>query len=45
MIPTTSVWYGMTYKEDLEGDKKSIQKMIDDGVYSSNLWELNNSEK
>ena len=45
MIPTTSVWYGMTYKEDLEGVKKSIQKMIDDGVYSSNLWELNNSEK
>ena len=38
MISTTSKWYGMTYKEDLEGLKENIQKMIDDGIYPSNLW-------
>lgn len=38
MIPTTSKWYGMTYKEDLEGLKENIQKMIDEGIYPSKLW-------
>lgn len=38
MLSTTSKWYGMTYKEDLDSVKKSIQKMVDDGIYPACLW-------
>ena len=33
-----SNWIGMTYKEDLEVVKKSINELISMGAYPSNLW-------
>lgn len=38
VIPTSAVWYGMTYKEDLDYVKTSIKKLIDSGEYKNNLW-------
>lgn len=39
VIPTTSTWMGMTYKEDLEKLKEFILKEIEKEVYPSKLWE------
>lgn len=39
VIKTGSKWYGMTYKEDLEGLKKGILEEIEKGNYNSKLWE------
>ena len=40
IIPTTAVWHGVTYKEDLEGVKKSIQDLVgEDKEYPFDLWE------
>lgn len=38
ILHTTSKFNGMTYREDLEQLKESIQKLIDEGVYPENLW-------
>ena len=38
VLSTTSKFNGMTYKEDLEGLKQNILKLIDEGVYPYNLW-------
>ena len=38
-VPTTSSWFGVTYKEDLEGLKKSIEELIKKGEYPNKLWE------
>ena len=38
VINTNAVWYGMTYKEDKEVVKESIQKEIDAGIYPTSLW-------
>ena len=38
VLKTTSTFNGMTYKEDLQGLKQSIEKLIIDGVYPENLW-------
>lgn len=38
VIPTTAIWEGMTYKEDLEKVKKNIKLRIDKGEYPNNLW-------
>ncbi len=38
MIPTTSKWFGVTYKEDAPIVKANIDKLIADGVYPDNLW-------
>ena len=38
VLETTSKFDGMTYKEDLEGVKENILKLVSDGVYPSNLW-------
>ncbi|WP_447642168.1 MULTISPECIES: nucleotidyltransferase family protein [Chitinophagaceae] len=38
MIPTTSKWFGVTYKEDAPVVKANIDKLIADGVYPDNLW-------
>ncbi len=39
VIPTTSLWFGVTYKEDAPFVKQSLDKLISDGDYPSNLWE------
>ena len=38
-VPTNSSWYGVTYKEDLEGFKEAVQKLIKKGDYPNKLWE------
>ena len=38
VLTTTSRWYGMTYREDLEELKKSIYGLVEDGEYPSDLW-------
>ncbi len=39
VIPTTSTWMGMTYKEECEKLKEFILKEIEKEVYPSKLWE------
>ncbi len=38
VIPTSSQWFGVTYKEDAMGVKESIHKLIDAGEYPASLW-------
>lgn len=38
VIPTTSKWMGVTYKEDTPKVKESLQKLIDKGEYPLHLW-------
>lgn len=38
VINTTSIWYGITYKDDLNLIKDEINRLINDGVYPKNLW-------
>lgn len=38
VIDTDSVWYGVTYKEDKDMVKDAINRMIESGEYSTNLW-------
>ncbi|MFY7965392.1 MAG: sugar phosphate nucleotidyltransferase [Chitinophagaceae bacterium] len=38
VIPTNSKWFGVTYKEDAPGVKASLDKIINDDHYPSNLW-------
>lgn len=38
VLRTTSVWYGVTYKEDKDSVKNAIIRMIKDGEYKNNLW-------
>jgi len=38
VLSTTSVWQGVTYKEDKEKVVSYISKLIEEGVYPKNLW-------
>ena len=38
VLETTSVWYGVTYKEDTEYVKENLKKLHDEGVYKVELW-------
>lgn len=38
VIPTSSQWFGVTYKEDAPGVKESIDKLVADGKYPDSLW-------
>ena len=38
VLPTTSIWKGVTYATDLEELKNYIKDLIDKGVYPENLW-------
>lgn len=38
VIPTTSQWFGVTYKEDAPGVKESIDKLVASGEYPPSLW-------
>lgn len=38
VINTTSMWYGITYKEDLKLIRNEINELINDGVYPKELW-------
>lgn len=39
VLPTTSKWEGVTYKEDKEKVVNAINKLISDNKYPQNLWE------
>ena len=38
VIPTSSKWFGVTYKEDKPIVQASISKLVSSGVYPENLW-------
>jgi hypothetical protein len=39
VVPTSSLWFGVTYKEDAPFVQKSIGELVDSGAYPGNLWE------
>lgn len=41
VLPTTSDWFGVTYKEDKPGTVQKIADLIQAGVYPRNLWTAN----
>ncbi|HEX6334926.1 MAG TPA: sugar phosphate nucleotidyltransferase [Flavisolibacter sp.] len=38
VIPTSSNWFGVTYREDAPVVEKSIRHLVSSGVYPSGLW-------
>lgn len=38
VLSTTSIWYGITYKEDKDNVIKSINNLINNNVYPKKLW-------
>ena len=38
LLKTSSKWYGMTYREDLEELKNGINSLIEKGDYKEDLW-------
>lgn len=38
VIPTSSQWFGVTYKEDAPGVAANINQLVKEGVYPSKLW-------
>jgi hypothetical protein len=38
VIPTTSSWFGVTYKEDAPFVEQSLNRLIKDGEYPESLW-------
>ena len=39
VIPTSSQWFGVTYREDAPAVKKSIESLVQKGEYPQNLWD------
>ncbi len=38
IVPTSSLWFGVTYKEDAPFVQESLEKLIASGEYPSDLW-------
>ena len=38
VLPCEEIWYGVTYREDLDSVKQAVAKMKVDGVYTEELW-------
>ena len=38
VLPTDDRWFGVTYLEDKPGVVESLRKLIDSGVYASDLY-------
>lgn len=38
VIPTSSTWFGVTYKEDAPQVEKSIRELVETNIYPDNLW-------
>ena len=38
LLPTNSVWHGVTYREDKEEVVQSLKKLVDQGKYKKGLW-------
>lgn len=39
VLPCEEVWYGVTYREDLEGVRTAIEDMKKQGIYTTQLWD------
>ena len=39
VLPTNDRWFGVTYQEDVDGVKKSIADLVEQGVYPRALWQ------
>ena len=39
VLRSAAQWFGVTYKEDKPETVANIQRMVQAGVYPSNLWE------
>ena len=39
VIPTSSQWFGVTYKEDAPLVEKDIRELVNSGAYPSSLWQ------
>lgn len=39
VLNTTSKWFGITYREDMDIFKRELNKLIDEGVYPRSLWD------
>ena len=37
-LPTEESWFGVTYREDLEGCRMALRERIEKGVYPKELW-------
>lgn len=42
VFSTSSVWYGVTYREDKESVTQAIKTLIEEKVYPENLWQKEN---
>ena len=38
VIPTSSKWFGVTYKEDAPIVEAAVKHLVEKGEYSDNLW-------
>jgi choline kinase len=38
IVPTGAKWFGVTYREDAPGVKKSIEELVKNGQYPTSLW-------
>ena len=38
VIPTSSSWFGVTYKQDAPAVKAAIDELVDSGEYPGGLW-------
>jgi hypothetical protein len=38
VIPTSAIWFGVTYKEDAPSVRESIEKLLEAGEYPKGLW-------
>ena len=38
VLRSNDTWYGMTYHEDVASVKESFQKMLDSGIYKTDLF-------
>lgn len=38
VLPTSSQWFGVTYKEDAPGVQASLNELVAKGAYPNNLW-------
>ena len=38
VMDTTSIWYGVTYREDANTVRQALKELVDNGEYPANLW-------
>ena len=38
VIPTTAIWFGVTYKADATAVREAIENLLSTGAYPAGLW-------